>query len=851
MTRRHHRLISSSNVVDVAMQPLRELRHASRRLLAAPLFTLFSVATLALSIGLTTAIYSAMHRLSDDNPGVADGDGLFGLYWEHRPGSTVSLPDFRDIAGRQQTFSDLAAWTTTYTSIASSDGSDLVGGEIVTGTYFEMVGAVVALGRPLTPADDHVDAPAAIVLSDTNWRTSFHSDPAIVGRSLLVAGHPFTVVGIADPDFPGMVGRPWTAGFWVPLAVVSRMPGLLGSTTIDPANRNRPFLRLVGRLRPAASIEQASADLALIGARLDATFPLPRRSTATASVRVGRTWSAGPAFPPQQRPDQGPIRVIIGLPALVFLIACTNLANLALSRGVARRGSLVVRQALGAPRWRLVREEMGEALLITVVGALAGLGLARLFLTTWLGYVQYFTSVPSYILPLDLGVSPAVFLPVACATLLALVVGGLLPAMQLSRIAMRQALNTDNGTSLPRWRGRSNLIALQVGASVGLFLVAFAASQVLTSRVLREGYPLDGIAAAGIPFDRQPYSEARARETLERVLADVRRAPGVTGAAVVAGIATRDPAVPSSYRRATASAADQPFTATNEGTSVNMATATADAFDVLGLPVVAGRPFTDNDSGGAPPVAVINEDLALEVFGTTNPVGRTLLVRIVQASQLSTQRDVTATVVGVVPVREPARDGSNPHELYLPFAQHYDPNVLVLARTGGDAPPVAALRTALRNAAPALAMTFLGDGGMLTDTQQRLGWLVMAIAHGLAAFALLLAMTGLYGVLSHIVTLRTRELALRVALGATSTGIVRLVFRDGLRPVFEGLLIGLGGAILVRQVIRVTAVSTIPAIEVIPFVLAAGLLVTAGIAACYLPARRASKVDPNVALKEL
>lgn len=832
-------------------QIARELRQALRRLYVAPFFALFSIATLALAIGVTTAAYSVVHRMMDEDLGVRDMDQLVGVYQHGRAGAALSWDDYHDVVAQQRTFGEMAAWSRLPTSVGTADAATLAVGEITTGSYFEILRATAKLGRLFTPDDDRPDASPVIVLSDSLWRLAFHADPDVVGKTIMVGGRWFTVIGVTAVDFRGLSGRDFSIGFWVPMAFAPALTGGLGLTSFDPkTTRERGLLHVVGRLQPAFSVEHATEDLRLIGRRLNDEYPPPPGNAATAQFRV-RNWTAGPAVPARTISTQGPLLIILGLPALVLLVACTNLANLTLSRGVARRNSISVKHALGASRWRLVREEMSEAAIVAVLGGLAGMGIARWLLARGLGLIRDHTSVPAYALHLDLALSPAVFVPIAGATLLSIVVGGLLPALQLSRVNIRQALANDSAASLRRWRGRGNLIALQVSASVGLFLLAFAGSSALPSILSHDGPRLDGVAVAAIPFRHQQYSEARARDTVDRVLAELRRTPGVRSVAA-GGDVWESTIVLRSFNRAWGvTTADRPFTETNTGIWPSLTIGTPDIFEVLALPFVEGRAFSDADTAGRGEVAVIDENLARDLFGpTASAVGRTLLVRLQTAGFNYDTRDITMTIVGVVPGRETSRSGNRRRHLYLPFAQYYDPNVAVLVRADTDTPPVVPLQTVLRRVAPGLATAFLGDGALLTDTPNRIAGAVTLVAHGLAAFALVLAMAGLYGVLSHVVSLRTRELAVRSALGASATRIVRMVLRDGLRPVVEGMFIGLGAAMVIRQILRATVVDDLSAIDPVAFGVAVLLLVTAGLVACYLPARRASRVDPNVALRD-
>jgi predicted permease len=828
-------------------QLTRETRVALRRLRASPLSTTFSIVTLALGIGVTTAVYSVLRYAVAPPLGIRDDESVVSVYDRDRI-AALSGPDYRDLVSQQRAFQALGARATVVTSVGDETSSTLADGEMVSGSYFDILGVRPVRGRLLGPADDRPDAPALVVLSERTWRRRFQADPSIVGTSVLIGQHPFVVVGIAAGEFRGLDGIGRNPQFWVALAHAERFAGsFLSSADFD--QRNRRLLRVVGRLRPEAAAVQASSELHLIGTRLDEQFPIPRDGRVGAP-QLKRLWTAGQVRPAVRAPEASAGRLIIALPAVVFLIACTNLANLALSRGISRRGDIAVRRALGASRTRLVREEMTEPALISLAGGLLGVGVAKGLLALGTTLISPYLSVLAPTMVPEPGLDLAVLAAAGIATLLSLVVGGLAPSLHLARTSLRQSLAGGSIQAVPRWRGRGNLIALQVGASVGLFLVAFAATEALSTAQLHAGPRFDHMAVASIPFRHQQYPEARAQEILDRITLTLRRSPGVGAIAVVAGPGFGLRSLPSSYTRASASPIE-PASPGTPATDAALTIGSPDIFQILGLPILEGRTFTDADTHGSERVAVINEDLALTLFGTTHATGRTFLANI-RSPWIQTDEQVTTRVVGIVPVRIKNRRGVRHAELYVPFAQHYDWNPVVLAVAGaGQAPPVAPLRAAIRAVEPSLATAFIGTGTTLTDTPAILLGAVILVANGLAAFALILAMAGLFGVLSDVVTRRRREMALRLALGAGAGRVTRLVLRDGLRPVAEGLAIGLGSAMVIRQFLRATQAPDMAAIDLVAFSSAGVLLFVAGLIACVVPARRAANVAPGEALREL
>lgn len=831
------------------IQLVRELRLAQRRLVAAPAFALFSIVTLALAIGITTAVYTLVYHLMGQNYGVPDHAEVAGFH--RRTGTAtadalVSIADFRDIQDQQSSFATIAGWAPVRTSLGM-ETSVLAYGEMVTGDYFRTLRIAARRGRVFTDADDRAGAPPVAMVGGWAADRWLGGQEDVVGRVVRIGGQPFTVVGVVDDGFRGMAGYggPLTTTFWVPVSAATTLTAALGPTGGEMASRSRALLSVVARLDNAQSMAGAATEVSAIADRLDAAYPLPRGNGSAAAAR--RDWSVGQAMTDRGTSASTAAAIIIGLPLLVFLIACTNLANLALSRSIARRNTLAVRHALGATRARLVREEMGETAIIAIVGGVAGLGIARWLLTVTMDFIQAGTTIPvSQMLP-EFTLPPAILGTTFGITTLALVVGGLLPSLSLTRGNLREAMASGSDTALPRWRGRGNLIALQVGVSVGLFLVAISAARSFPARVLWPGPGLEGLAVASIPFEQQQYDEARVIDTLERVTADARRVPGVEAVAVIAGLSARDAAL-TTNRFTAVTTLDRPFSGTDHGIATTALAGTPGMFDVLALRPISGRVFGAEATRGTEPVAVVNEALALEVFGTTAATGRVLIVRT------STFRrpgaDVATRVIGVVPNRRVDHAGHDVAELYLPFAQRFDPNVALLARGGDGVPPVTALRDAVRRVDPALATAFIGDGALVGATEATMLRGAVTIMNSLAAFALLLAMAGLYGVLSHVVSLRSRELAVRVALGASARRIASMVLRDGLRPVGEGLALALLVAVIIRQGLRVTVIDDLSAIDPLAFGIVTLLAGGCGLLACLLPSRRAARVDPNAVLKD-
>lgn len=825
----------------------RDLTVALRRLRTAPAFTAFAVVTLALGIGITTALYSVVSGIIRPNTAARDRDGLVTVT-QNTTGmlsySTFSWPEVVDLSRMQTVFSDVAAQSLFSGALGDSRTAQLVTGEAVSGNLFQLLGVPAAVGRTIRSDDDRPDAPAVVVLSDTTWRRQFGGDARVIGSSLRMAGRVFEVIGVAPATFRGISAVTGAAAsVWVPLSAAPARTGARGAV-FDRASRDARGLTVIGRLKTGRTLSDATIEAGTLAARLDAISPMSLGPGERRVLAAGQTFDNGRL---RSALTSGAL-FILALPALVLLVACTNLGNLVLARGVSRTHEIAVRRALGASRWRLVSGQIVEGLVVAVAGGGAGLVVASA-LVAWIRtlFAQLLGGFPEF--QVDARLDAGVVAAAGGFALLALVASSLVPALELTRTQDRRALTSDGGLgTTPRWRSQANLIAVQVTVSVALFLLSALGVTVLTFNTQATGWTgLERAAFVGIPFSRQQADEATVRSTLDRVLIRARAVPGVDAveAASIASSAQRQPAT------AHVTVPERPFGPDigRSGEWMAITTGTPGIFKMLGVKVKYGRPFDDRDAAGAPAVAVINEGLAGKLFMRTNAVGRDILIRT-DALQPVT---VTARVVGITE-NTVGRSGRINTDLYLPMAQHFEPDVALIARGSALEVPalVSALRTSLWQEDPDVAVGFAGRADVaVAGFAAVISGVFTAAAAWLAAITLVLSMTGLYGVLSLVVAKRTREMGLRMALGADRWRIARLVMRDGFRPIIEGLFIGLAGATVIRLLLQPSFDKPITAFDPIAIAFAIGPLLIAGAVACYLPARRAGRVDPNVALRHL
>jgi predicted permease len=820
-----------------------DFRLAARRLGATPLFTIFAVLSLAVGVGVTTAVYSVVASVFMKDFGFRDPEEIVFVvapYEARMMQGSVSLPDFHDLRAAQTTFSGMSASSRINAAVTSSTITELLSVEAVDGAYFSTLGVGAALGRVVLPSDQ-ATAARVVVLSHRVWRGRFAGDPRVVSQTVRIAGQRFEVVGVAPSSFDGIVSGPFRTDVWIPLGTE---PALVppGPIRVGGDDRDRPRLLVFGRLAASMTPENASAEIAAIAAGLDRAYPRkgpPGRATE-------RPWKARTVAAIAK--DDFFVRrfgfTLIALVALVLVVACTNLANLVLARGTNRHQEFAVRCALGAPRWRLVREQCAESVLLAIGGAVAACAVFQ---------VLRVVMDVEYRLPLPMGghvtlaIQPAldgtVLAIAAVSLLLSLVVFGIEPAFQLTRLRdLKEELAAGGNTvGNPKTRRQQMLLRWQVAISAGFFVVATMFVKYSVAEARHDpGVDLTHLGVAVLNFHSQQWDESRVRRALERVQAEARKDPVVSAVSVSTGM-------PFGLRplRFLVSTADAPSVPAADVSATGIA-GTPSIFTTLGVPILRGRGFDERDHAGAAPVIVISEHTARRFFGTVDAVGRTLVLQHVQSR-------VTATVVGVARDTDVGHVLSEPRAfLYLPLAQRYDPYLAVAVRSSaGAAVATRALRDALRRADPDMAVDMIGTG---RSTMAGVFVLLRAIggtAVALGALTLMLAMAGLFGIQSHIVAHRTREIGVRMSLGASAGQIQRMVLKDGYRPVFEGVVLGLFGGFVGRTIVRAYLEIDVSVID--PWLLFVVPIppIVAAFCACYLPARRAAGVDPNVALRQL
>lgn len=820
---------------------------ALRRLKLSWVFTFFAVITLGAGIGVTTAFYSVVMPLVSPALGVEDV-GTLATVGASSPLGTIgpakiSWPDIQDIASQARSIERVAGYTEFPSALAGASSSGMTSISAVSGKYFGVLGVRVALGRAIQPDDDRVTAEPVTVISEFVWRSQFGGERDVIGTTVKIAGRSLRVVGVAPKEFRGVGGdRSGLRRAWVPLSFASGLDGRWQSSGDISRRTNRSF-SVVARLAPGASYERATAEVGAIAARLNIDAPVQTK-------RIWQVLSVEDADASSESREV--IWVVLALPVLVLIVACTNLANLVVSRGVVRQYDLAVRSALGASRLRLILDELVEPVILAVCGGLLGLGIARAVLVLATSALRAPIAAITGGEVFQSRLEPEAWGIAGAATLLSVIVFGIVPAIRLTSTGLQTIMMSDNPVAGPRWRIRRNVIALQVFVSVALSLLTLVGYRYVAQQLSHElevSTDMGGLLLVHMPLDGQQYGRLAAQESTTRVVEQLRDTFGAGTTAIMSYPPFSVPWPPWVDSRIVGTAQMEADSLKESGPAVDalLHSVAGDYFRTLSYRLLGGRFFDERDSPRSPPVVILNERLARDVYGSTNAVGRTFHWK--QSRQaLEASQAGSALVVGVA-----GGPQGDQRVAFMPFEQRHQPMLTVMARTETDGvrPMIDRLRSAINRADPDLAIQVAGPARTIAGGPTLIASFLLMAVGALSVTVLVLSMSGLYGVLSQVVTQRRREMGLRLALGADKGNIVRLVIRNGMAPVFEGCLIGVGIAAVLRQVFQIGFHDELSMLTVGMLVVVLAPLLLIATATCYLPARRASRADPNVVLREL
>jgi putative ABC transport system permease protein len=806
-----------------------DVRYGCRLLLRSPLFTLTAALSLAIGIGANTTIFSiASAVLLRPLPGLADPAGLIdvGRTQNGQGFDTLTYPNYKDIRDRATTMADVYAYRVEPQPISLGDDQEAerIYGAPVSGNYFKALGTVPTRGRLLNADDDRLDGPPIAVISYELWQRRYGGAEGTVGRTVAFNGHSVTIVGIAPPRFQGTTVMRSDA--WLTLGQSSIASPRFGPSMFT--NRSASWLVAGARLKPGATVAQATAELNAIGKALEQEYPDANRGKNYKALKSA-------VIPGQIDGVAGFLAVLLGIVALVLLAACVNLAGMLLARASTRRREIAVRLAIGASRVRLVRQLITETLVLFAVGC--GLGL---LLTRWLTGLLL-ALLPTLPVPvaMDFVVDWRVMAFAAVISLASAILCGLAPALQASKPDLVPALKVDGPSHGGRLRLRSAFIVAQVTISLvlviagGLFVRALG-----RAASIDPGFDQANVDVVSFDLSLSGMQEPDAIAFSERLRERVRAIPGVQHAAFAADL-------PLDGGRMGLGSLYVPGLQPPDGAESFRADWNAvspDYFKTLNMPLVSGRDFTVQDTAGAPGAIIINEAMAKSVWNTTDVLGRQF-----ETDAIGTSR-TKLTVIGVTPNAQVDTLGAEVRPfVYVAMAQRYvsRTSLLVKAERGGTIGQVRALIRAMSPNLPVTSAMPLEQVTALAVIPQRIA---AGVAASLGVVVLLLAAIGIYGVTSYSVSRRTREIGIRMALGADRSTVLRLVIRQGLILTAIGVAIGLAAGAAGAQVLR-SLLFGVSALDPLAFGGAALLFGAVALAASYLPARRATRVDPMVALR--
>ena len=829
---------------------LQDLRYAVRTLSKSPLFVSVAILSLALGIGANTAIFTLINQLILQYLPVSHPEELVLLtargnhYGSNNGPNALSYSMYQDFRNKNQVFRGMFCRNGTNASLSYEGRTELVALEFVSGNYFPVLGVGAAAGRVFNASDDLMQGGhPLVVLSYAYWKARFGGDRGVVGKRIIVDGYPLTVVGVSQAGFNGM--EPGSSPqIRVPITMHDAMPP--DRQFLELNDRRRRFVQVFGRLKPGVTSGQAKAGLQPLFheiLQMEVQQAAFAHASAYSKQQFLRMWmdvipaSKGRSHLREQ--FSKPLLALMAIVALVLLIACSNLANLLIARASSRQKEIAVRLALGAGRWRLIRQLLTESVLLSLAGGVAGLFLA-------IGMDRALISLqPADVWSITISTTPdaSVLVFTLLISLLTGVLFGLAPGLLATRLELAATLKDEAGSVVGGASGglRKSLVVAQVALSLLLLVSAGLFLQSLNNlKELQPGFQARNLVAVRVePTLSRGYNLAWTRQYLRQLTEHLEALPGVQSVAlavipVVEGWEWDNSVTIEGY---TPKQGEEP--------DPHMQFCSPRFFETLKIPILGGRDFTVKDVFGAPKVAIVNQKFAKRYFGDRSPLGR----HVGFGMDPGTKTDME--IVGVVgdTKYEDMRE-EVPYELYVPYAQQdWADSMTVYIRTG--APPLgmfATLRRGIREVeanVPTYEMRTLDqavENSLLTERMLA----TLSIAFG--GLATLLAAVGLYGVMAFTVSRRTREIGIRMALGANGGSVIRLIMREVMLLAGVGLAIGLAAALFLTRLVEAQLFGVKPT-DLVTLLLATLGIATVVALAGYLPARRATAIDPMHALR--
>jgi putative ABC transport system permease protein len=804
------------------MQTLwQDLRYGLRMLLGKPGFTLVAVITLALGIGANAAIFSVINSVLLRPLPYPQPERLVWI-WGTNPSADIkqesaSLPDFVDWKAQSQSFAALGGFANFSPILTGAGEPERLTGAVVTDGFFSTLGVSPQLGRAFTSDEDRPGAQRVVVLSHGLWQRRFGGDPQIAGQKITLNGNPYMIVGVMPPGFKHpLPGMRLPVEVWAPLG-------------LDPAKTGRrsDFLGVIARLKPGVVIEQARAEMNALMGRLETQYPNTNRGWGVIVLPLLER------FVGELRPT---LYLLLAAVGFLLLIACANVANLLLARATVRQREVAIRSALGAGRWRIVRQLLTESALLSLLGGAVGLLLAKWGMDALIGASP--ATIPRLgEVSLDWRVLGAAF----GVSLVTGVIFGLLPALQAANPHLNEALKEGGRGSADTARGkrvRSALVVAEVALALtlligaGLLLRSFARLQ-----HVNPGYNAENVLSVGISIPAARYKEGpQVVDFYERLLGQISTMPGAQSAGLVDAL----PLAGGSYLSfAVEGRALQP----TDQPDAEYRIVSPGYFKAMDIPLIRGRLLSEQDHAQSPFATVISKTMARRYWPNEDPLGKRINLGNPQTSPWR-------TIVGIVgDIRNEGLNAEPNPQMYASFTQAPRHSLSLVVRGMGDPMGlVAGVRSSvagLDRDLPLYNVRTLKQMVAESLGRERFGLLLIAIFAGLA---LLLAGVGVYGVLAYSVTQRTHEIGVRLALGASRRDVLRLIAGQGMKLVLVGVSIGLLAAFALTRLMTGLLYGVSPT-DTVTFVSVSALLAVVALAACYVPARRATKVDPMVALR--
>jgi predicted permease len=803
-----------------------DLRSGIRLTCAHPGFTAVAVISLAVGIGVNTAMFSMtdailFHPLPVDRPqevvrllSVAQGD----------ESGAFSYPDLKDFQFYQQSLTSLTGFAHTLVGIRPqpSATAQVKLGAMVVWNFFDVLGVKPQIGRGFREDEDRQPV---CVLSNALWRSHFGADPTVAGRTIRLSNLDFTVIGIAPASFTGL-GQFVHEEIYLPLGMWPQM-SVDGDTPIQ--HRQSRDLNAYGRLRPGRTVAQARSEFAAIASNLERTHPKAdagRKAVVMTEVDARRHLD----------PTLAPLAMLLlGIAGLVLLIACANVANLLLSRASARSREVAIRLAIGAGKGRLLRQFMTESMLLAALGGVAGLGMAAATMS-YLSSLRMPTQLPlGLVVPLDLRVLAFC----AAVSVLSGLVFGLAPAWQMVKTDLTGTMKSGElamGQSKRRFPARNLLVTGQVTVSTLLLILAgLFVKDLLQAMKANPGFRTDHMLLMALDPAAVRYNEAQTRQFYKELVGRVRTLPGVRGAALAQN-------VPLGFAHNSRLITVEGYQMQRDQQGIGVALNTIDEnyLPALDIPMVAGRNFDAHDTAAAPPVVIVNQTMAQRYWPTRSPVGGRIQINGNTVEVVGVARDMKYNDVSEAPMPF----------LFLPYAQNFTPTMTLHVQTAGDpasmAGPVGAEVRRMDPEQPVMEVNtmdrFFRDGALFGNR------LIAQLVTAVGVFGSILAAIGLYGVIAYSVSRRTREIGIRVAIGAEHADVLRVFLRQG--AVFTAIGIGLGLtlALALAPIVGSQLVDHNPRDPVV-FVVVSAMLAAVSMLASFVPARRAARIDPLSALR--